>query len=259
MKQIILTLIFSVFILKVNAQCCRYINIKVKLIEPSTKTIVYSPGKLYYKIRIYNPGYDTIRSIDSFIYSTTINRNFGPFIYKSFRYRFTRAVAKGDSIDIVGNLDITDSVSNPQYSLTVSGTLRNRKEFDIIPETIPERSDNSSDVTFQQIYNPQHSSIPTILKNRLTIFPNPANTIFNISMPTELLKQTCNIKIIDMQGRLINSYLLASANANFQIPIEELANGNYLILLESETTNYLSILSIQHWLGLNNKLPIKKH
>ncbi len=246
MKNLILAFVLSIFSIQGNAQCCRYINIKVKVIEPSAKTIVYSPGKLYYKIRIYNPGFDTIRPIDSFIYSITINRNFGPFIYKSFRYRFSRPVPKGDSIDIVGNLDVTDSVNNPQYNLTVSGTLRNRKEFDIIPETIPERNDNSSDVTFQQVYDPKHAGVSGVFKNQLTIFPNPANTQFNISIPSELIKQTCNITIIDMQGRLINSYLIASADANFQIPIEGIANGNYLILLASETANYQSMLSIQH-------------
>ncbi|MDI1234253.1 MAG: T9SS type A sorting domain-containing protein [bacterium] len=246
MKHLILAIIFSVFLIKVNAQCCRYINIKVKIVEPSTKTVVYSPGKVYYKVRVYNPGFDTIRTLDSFIYSLQITRNFGPNIYKVFKYRFTKVVPKGDSIDIVGNLDITDSVSNPQYNLTVSGTLRNRKEYDIIEETSVERNDNSSDVTFQQVYDPKHTIINSIFKNQLKIFPNPANTIFNISVPSDLLNQTCNIKIIDMQGRLINSYLLSSANSNFQIPIEQLANGNYLILLESETKNFQSILSIQH-------------
>ncbi len=246
MKHSIFLIILIAFIDRANAQCCRYINIKVKLIEPSSKTIVYSPGKLYYKIRIYNPGSDTIRSIDSFIYSTTIIRNFGPYIYKVFKYQFTRSVAKGDSIDIVGNLDITDSVSNPQYSLTVSGILRNRKTYDIIEETTVERNDNSSQVTIQQVYDPKHAGVSGVFKNQLTIFPNPANTQFNISIPSELIKQTCSIKIIDMQGRLINSYSIYSADANFQIPIEGIANGNYLILLASETANYQSMLSIQH-------------
>lgn len=246
MKHIKLAIILTFFINQTNAQCCRYINIKVKIIEPSTKTIVYTPGKLYYKIRIYNPGFDTIRPIDSFIYFINRSKNFGADIYQSFKYRFPRPVAKGDSIDIIGNFNLTDSVNNPQYTISTSGTLRNRKEFDIIPETISERSDNSSDVTFQQIYDPNHTNITGIFKNQLMVFPNPANTLFNISIPSELLKQTCQIKIIDMQGRLINSYLFANTNANFQIPIEELANGNYLILLESETTNYQSILSIQH-------------
>ena len=82
--------------------------------------------------------------------------------------------------------------------------------------------------------------------NQLLVFPNPCNNLLNLAVPLELSKKTCNIKIIDIQGRLINSYLLDSANTNFQIPIEELANGNYLILLESETTNYQSILSIHH-------------
>jgi len=246
MKNLILAFVLSIFSIQGNAQCCRYINIKVKLIEPSTKTIVYSPGKVYYKIRVYNPGVDTIRTVDSFVYSLEITRNFGSNIYRVFKYRFTRPVAKGDSIDIPGNLDITDSVSNPQYSITVSGTLRNRKEFDIIDETVLERYDNSSEVTFQQVYDPKHTGVSGVFKNPLTIFPNPANTIFNISVPSELLKQTCNIKIIDMQGRLINSYLIASADANFQIQIDEIANGNYLILLASETANYQSMLSIQH-------------
>ena len=246
MKNLILVLLLSIFSIQGNAQCCRYINIKVKVIEPSTKTIVFSPGKLYYKIRIYNPGFDTIRPIDSFFYYINRSKNFGADIYQTFKYRFTRSVPKGDSIDIIGNFNITDSVSNPQYTLSTSGTLRNRKEFDIIPETITERNDNSSDITFQQVYDPKHAGVSGVFKNQLTIFPNPANTQFNISIPSELIKQTCSIKIIDMQGRLINSYLIASADANFQIPIEGIANGNYLILLASETANYQSLLSIQH-------------
>ncbi len=249
MKRILILTLLSVFIntAKTQSPCCRYIDINVKIIEPSVKTIVYTPGVLYYKLRIYNPGYDTIRSIDTFRYRIyhPYNKNQND-TFERFSWRFPRAVAKGDSIDLIGNLKLTDTITHDIYGFRLYSFLTNSKAYDIIPENSTEIQDNCPDLTLKSIYSPKHVSVNSISNNPLLIYPNPADEFVNINLPTELLNQPCQLKIYDMQGRNIQSLSFTSSTINVPIQTLNFANGNYLIILQNNTTMHKSILTVKH-------------
>lgn len=73
-----------------------------------------------------------------------------------------------------------------------------------------------------------HTETSTISK----LYPNPANDILYIEFPTtEYLAQ---IKVIDMQGRIIVSAQVAAGTSLYTIPVKELQAGMYMVTLDRD-------------------------
>jgi hypothetical protein len=71
----------------------------------------------------------------------------------------------------------------------------------------------------------------TLQATDIVIYPNPANQFLNLTMPTNY--QVATISIFDMQGRKINLNTAPSSNGFYQIPLQDIANGLYLISINT--------------------------
>ena len=87
--------------------------------------------------------------------------------------------------------------------------------------------------------NEQFASIKEeVINYNITLFPNPANDVLNVSISTETsVAQDLTITLIDGLGRTVNSFgdkLIGNASL-FSMNISELKNGIYFVRIQSET------------------------
>ncbi len=68
----------------------------------------------------------------------------------------------------------------------------------------------------------------------LSVYPNPAHTVLNVAF-TGTMKNTVNIRLVDMTGRIVKDvFLNAAAGLNTQqIDVSTLSKGLYLLQVEA--------------------------
>jgi hypothetical protein len=72
------------------------------------------------------------------------------------------------------------------------------------------------------------------LNNKFTIFPNPVHGLLTLSLKN--LVEDCRVRILDLTMRTVYDHLFPTL-LSIQIDISKLAEGNYLLSLESEKYN----------------------
>ena len=87
---------------------------------------------------------------------------------------------------------------------------------------------NVMDVPVFQLLNSNTTGIdsPTIL-NTVTVYPNPAKDICNVQM--ESSKESAELKLIDLQGRIVFSESIAAGITHTSIHLTDFAKGIYLL------------------------------
>jgi hypothetical protein len=73
----------------------------------------------------------------------------------------------------------------------------------------------------------------------LYLYPNPTNTIINIS--GQGLKDA-KVSVIDLSGRVISNNASVFNGNVLQVNMEQLASGSYFLLIENE--NYRSVKQV---------------
>jgi len=98
-------------------------------------------------------------------------------------------------------------------------------------------------VAFDALGNPNSASLPwstiyiralgidDLLKEGITIFPNPASDVLNIKF--EKIRKKVLLNVIGIDGRLYHSIELLNSN-NYQLDISDLAKGMYFIQMITE-------------------------
>lgn len=76
---------------------------------------------------------------------------------------------------------------------------------------------------------PVYLSINTIKQPLISVYPNPANSIFTINARNERINK---IEICDIQGRILK--VLKINDSKVSIDISEYAKGTYIVLIETE-------------------------
>lgn len=76
------------------------------------------------------------------------------------------------------------------------------------------------------------------LKNRIIVYPNPADTVLNINMPDGLVADNASIKLYDINGRLIIDNTPTINNSTIKIDVQNLSNGVYLIHLKNNQQTF---------------------
>ena len=84
------------------------------------------------------------------------------------------------------------------------------------------------------------------LLDNLTIFPNPASDVINISFSSELENQNINCSIIDVMGKEVYSSNIEYCGAIYekQIPVAHLSKGFYFLQLVTTTGKTISKIVI---------------
>jgi hypothetical protein len=83
---------------------------------------------------------------------------------------------------------------------------------------------------------------------KISIFPNPANDQFTISIPKEIeLGSNTVINIQDISGRILTTKYINVNNNNLEMDVHTLANGNYLInIINDNGLNTVEKFVVQH-------------
>ena len=77
------------------------------------------------------------------------------------------------------------------------------------------------------------SGVGNINIENVSIFPNPASDVLNISFNAEA--STYNVAILDLQGRVLAT---ESGSQNVTFPVGELSAGSYLVTISTESGVY---------------------
>jgi hypothetical protein len=77
----------------------------------------------------------------------------------------------------------------------------------------------------------------------MVVYPNPAADVFNIRIP-DLGERRCEIELFDLSGRNVFQRALQSTTSIITISSEELAEGTYLIRLNTADKQYHARLII---------------
>jgi hypothetical protein len=75
------------------------------------------------------------------------------------------------------------------------------------------------------------SGFETLQNTDIELYPNPASQFLNLTMSSNY--QVAAIAIFDMQGRKLNLNIAPSSNGIYQIPLDEGANGLYIIAINT--------------------------
>jgi hypothetical protein len=75
------------------------------------------------------------------------------------------------------------------------------------------------------------SGFETLQNTDIELYPNPANQFLNLTISSNY--QVAAIAIFDMQGRKLNLNIAPSSNGIYQIPVQDIANGLYLISINT--------------------------
>ncbi|MBP6625049.1 MAG: T9SS type A sorting domain-containing protein [Chitinophagaceae bacterium] len=83
------------------------------------------------------------------------------------------------------------------------------------------------------------------LAESLTLYPNPAQSTVNISWSESLLQQSLSINVIDISGKVVFQQKILQVNElSTNLDLSALASGNYMVHLKSNTSSFVSKLTI---------------
>lgn len=76
------------------------------------------------------------------------------------------------------------------------------------------------------------------LKNTITLYPNPPDEFLSVQMPENLISETSEISLYDVNGRLLKFQKLKVENRVIRISVENLSNGVYLLRVTNNDQNW---------------------
>lgn len=67
---------------------------------------------------------------------------------------------------------------------------------------------------------------------QLTVFPNPAQTLFSVQTKIEIVKESLQLTLLNALGKPVKTLLNVGANAETKIEVGDLTNGSYFYVLK---------------------------
>ena len=212
------------------------------IVESHGKEIIYSnftsQDYLFYTIRFENNGNSNAINInidnllDNKLDETTLE-----MISSSHNYVMDR-VAKTAKWKFK-NIQLPPSVSNSSIGKGyITYKIKPKAGYavgDIIPNDASIFFDTNPAIvtnTFQTKFVAQLAT-KEFSTNNFTFYPNPAKSDITIKMlDNTFVKQ---IKLMDMQGRIIKTDVFTSSNSSETIKLNDISNGNYILEITSNT------------------------
>lgn len=94
-------------------------------------------------------------------------------------------------------------------------------------------------------FAPKNLSVGTIENSDgFNVYPNPANTVLNIS--TQVIGIPVKATLIDIQGKVVAEYLLDGQTREHSISVAELPAGIYEVVLQAKQQTITRKIEIQH-------------
>jgi hypothetical protein len=134
------------------------------------------------------------------------------------------ALVNGQSISpqVIASAGTHYSAGNAQLSWTIG-------------EPIITTVSNGSNIITQGFHQTQLNTVSveeqTIAGLNVTVFPNPTADVLNINLVNNL--KDLQLDLFDMNGKLLQTLKIGSAESNLQISMNEYARANYLLRVYS--------------------------
>ena len=235
MKKILLTLALALTAGFSHAQ--RVIDWSVESIDaPTSLNSTASATSFTYDIVLKNNGTDQVLIGDTVGYQISASQGTNLIFAIPNGALYIRLVTKnmaaGDTMHLTGSFSI-----GIRPNLSVNVTLRavsqifNRKTTGgIIPETSLTNNVKTRDMIW---YNPQKwgVSVADINSSNLTLSPNPASDIINVSVNLVDPSKTSELTVTDMTGRVVYTETINGASAT--ISTDSLESGMYIIQVKN--------------------------
>ncbi|MFK7981886.1 MAG: T9SS type A sorting domain-containing protein, partial [Saprospiraceae bacterium] len=145
-------------------------------------------------------------------------------------YRYLSNLSAGTAYEFQVRHECTSngwSNYTASVNFTTTGSTANSKVSTTLPTPLT--------LTALQARNPKAYSIK-LIPNALTVFPNPARNVLNISLDIPLQKGA-QIQVFDRMGRALKSMKVAQKTQTLAIEVNDLLSGVYLIQVQTDGKN----------------------
>ncbi|SFT11914.1 Por secretion system C-terminal sorting domain-containing protein [Zhouia amylolytica] len=129
---------------------------------------------------------------------------------------------------VSGSKEYTVKVNNKSYTITTPDTGSNEISIDL------DEGSNSISIATDKIC--QGSYQDTIFVNGVTFYPNPATDYINIENLSDL--DSVTITLTDTAGNVISSRSFQSKTDSYQLPLNTISSGMYLVIISSKSTTF---------------------
>ena len=230
MKKVLLTLALALTAGFSHAQ--RVVDWSVEeIVAPTSLTSTASATSFVYDVVLKNNGTDQVLIGDTLGFQISASQgttvifalpNGGIYIRP-----MTKDVAAGDTIHLTGAFSIG---LRPNLSMNITfrvfSQLLNRTSTGLIPETSYTNNSKTKDMVW---YCPQGwgVSVADITNSNLSVSPNPATDMINVSVNVVDPSKTSELTVTDMTGRVV--YTETINGSSTVISTESLEAGIYII------------------------------
>ncbi len=94
----------------------------------------------------------------------------------------------------------------------------------------------------RKITRPATGFVAPKVELKMRVFPIPANTELHVEMPGNVVCQS--VSILDISGSIVRNVLLSGTFANITIPIKGLANGAYILQINTDGKTMRSVFTV---------------
>jgi hypothetical protein len=95
---------------------------------------------------------------------------------------------------------------------------------------------------FQQPLYSKFAVLPPVLSTKLVVYPNPFVDVVKVNVPDVPNQNQFSIQVFDVNGRLIETQNQALNNNTLSINLGNLPNGSYILLVNSASIKFSSVV-----------------
>ncbi len=95
---------------------------------------------------------------------------------------------------------------------------------------------------FQQPLYSKLAVLPPVLSTKLVVYPNPFVDVVQVNVPDVSNQTQFSIQVFDASGRLIETQNQAINNNTLSINLGNLPNGSYMLLINSRSLKFSSVI-----------------
>ena len=140
---------------------------------------------------------------------------------------------------VLGQEVLSSDLSNGQMATTVQGqdievTINNDGVFiNNAQVTVADiRTYNGVVHVIDAVILPNLTSVRNVEEVKIQVAPNPASTFLSIQLPSTMIDERVEARLVSLDGRVLRQWVLSGINE--VLDVEAFATGTYILFLQSE-------------------------
>lgn len=213
------------------AQTARLVDLKIRLLYPIADQIITSPSVVNLKFSVYNKGKDSIKPSDKMLLHTC-GMDSGT---RKYKYIYPNIfIAPNDSAVFTEPLPTYYEYNWDYYQIGICFCMFVNKGSDSLrDESLDQQKDNKNIVMVKHRFT---NKIIDNTKNPNIIYPNPSSGLFSIKQ--DYTVPGSQIKVYDVQGRLVLDENVLNNTSNYDIDLSHLPSGVYSFNYKTPNNNF---------------------